>query len=419
MTDHLKPLEVTTSKIGTGAVTESKIAKEAVGSANIKEGAVTTPKIGELQVISSKLQNASVTALKIADGAVTVSKIAPNAVTADKIASGAVTRDKISDGVISRPFSPPITTAEIGDNQVTGAKLQGLSVTTEKIADGAVTGAKIAQNTITQGDLAANAVGSSELQDGVVITAKLAVGAVSADRLAGGAVTPTKLAAVDSPADGEVPTYNAGAARFEWRVVSGGGITRPITPGVTGDEITDQAVTETKIANSAVTSGKIQDSSVKPSKLASANAPSNGAVLAYNEPGSNFQWQPLPPTAGLTLLQSQTQVFTEQSANNVDQLVDLPPFIPPVAKAVILEIQFNAMSVPLGLEQQLWVYGRRGGADWGSSTIHFIWQNLANLNNNFYKESIAAIDANRQIRVIANKNGQFCSINIWLRGYVE
>ena len=62
---------------------------------------------------------------------------------------------------------------------------------------------------------------------------------------------------------------------------------------------------------------------------------------------------------------------------------------------------------------------RRCGADWGSSTVHFIWQNIPNLNNNVYKECIVAIDSARQIRVIATKNSQFCSINVWLRGYVE
>ncbi|MFH1228670.1 MAG: hypothetical protein V1701_12320 [Planctomycetota bacterium] len=77
------------------------------------------------------------------------------------------------------------------------------------------------------------------------------------------------------------------------------------------------------------------------------------------------------------------------------------------------------MSVPMGLEQQLWVYGRRAGTDWGSSTMHFIWQNIANLNNNIYKECVVATDLARQIRVIINKNGQFTSANIWLRGYIE
>ena len=99
--------------------------------------------------------------------------------------------------------------------------------------------------------------------------------------------------------------------------------------------------------------------------------------------------------------------------------MDLPGFIPPVAKAVILEIQFNAMSVPTGLEQQLWVYGRRAGTDWGQSTVHFIWQNIPNLNNNVYKECVVATDSVRQIRVIATKNSQFCSINVWIKGYIE
>ena len=71
------------------------------------------------------------------------------------------------------------------------------------------------------------------------------------------------------------------------------------------------------------------------------------------------------------------------------------------------------------LKQQLWVYGRRAGTDWGSSTIHFIWQNVANMNNNLYKECVIAVDSARQARVIINKNSQFCSTNIWLRGYIE
>ncbi|MFH1227995.1 MAG: hypothetical protein V1701_08870 [Planctomycetota bacterium] len=303
-----------------------------------------------------------------------------------------------------------ISAAKLADNSVEKRHIKSASVDTDELANASVTVDKIRDGAVTPAKLAANSVGASELQ----------TNAVTASKIGPGEVTPTKLAAVDSPADGEVPTFNQAQAKFEWKTMSGGGgITRPITPGITGNEITDQAVSETKIADLAVTSGKIADSCVKPSKLASANAPSNGAVLAYNESGSNFQWQTLPPTAGLTLLQSQTQVFTEQSANNVDQIVDLTSFIPATATAVILEIQFNAMSVPIGLEQQLWVYGRRAGTDWGSSTVHFIWQNTAGVNNNLYKEATVATDANRQIRVIINKNGQFCSTNIWIRGYIE
>ncbi|MFH1226519.1 MAG: hypothetical protein V1701_01280 [Planctomycetota bacterium] len=391
-TKHLSPQSVTGDKIADNAigekhirdnsVTKAKIANGVIGKDEIADGAVTTPKIGELQITNLKIANNAVTAEKVADGAITAQKIADSAITTAKIATGAITRDKVADK----------------------------SVGTADLVDGAVTNAKIGASAVTQAKLAANSVGASELQ----------TNAVTASKISTGEVTPTKLAAIDSPADGEVPTFNQAQAKFEWKTMSGGGgITRPITPGITGNEITDLAVSETKIADSAVTSGKIADSCVKPSKLASANAPSNGAVLAYNESGSNFQWIGASGGDMLTLLQSQSMIFSEQSANNVDQIVDLPGFIPPVVKAVILEIQFNAMSVPLGLEQQLWVYGRRAGTDWGQSTIHHIWQNITNLNNNVYKECMIATDSDKKIRVIINKSGQFTSTNIWVTGYIE
>ncbi|MFH1227876.1 MAG: hypothetical protein V1701_08225 [Planctomycetota bacterium] len=365
------------------------------------------------------------------DGEVTEPEIASEAVTEEKIADGAVTSEKIKDETIKSVDigSGQVGTDDIADGAVTLAKLgsnvsiiplQDGAVTTTKLADGAVTEPKIGNREVTEDKIKEGAVSSLKLKDGAVIASKIGTGAVTNAKIIDSAITPSKLYAIDTPADGEVPTYNQAQSKFEWKPMSGGGgITRPITPGITGDEITDQAVSETKIADLAVTSGKIQDSCVKPSKLASANAPSNGAILAYNESGSNFQWIGASGGDMLTLLQSQTMVLTDQSANNVDQIVDLPGFIPPVVKAVILEIQFNAMSVPLGLEQILTVYGRRAGTDWGQSMVHFIWQNIPNLNNNVYKECIVATDLARQIRVIINKGGQFCSTNIWIRGYVE
>ncbi|MFA5794272.1 MAG: hypothetical protein WC980_04310 [Candidatus Brocadiia bacterium] len=71
------------------------------------------------------------------------------------------------------------------------------------------------------------------------------------------------------------------------------------------------------------------------------------------------------------------------------------------------------------MEQRSWVYGRRAGADFGSSTVHFIWQNIANLNNNVYKEAMIATDGTRMIRVMITKSGQFTSANVWIKGYIE
>ncbi|MFH1228246.1 MAG: hypothetical protein V1701_10140 [Planctomycetota bacterium] len=380
----LKPNEVKTANIATYAITESRIAPSAV----------TTDKIADGNVTEKELKDGSVTTTKLKDKCVTNDKIADKTITQDKLVLPI-----IPPSPITRPISPAVTSAELADACVTRAKIAIAAVENDNIKNLNVTGEKLASSSVT--------------------TTKIADGAVTGDKLAETSIKPSKLAAVNTPTDGQALTYEQSSGKFKYVTPSGGGITRPITPGITGNEITDQAVSETKIADLAVTSGKIADSCVKPSKLASANAPSNGAVLTYNESGSNFQWIGASGGDMLTLLQSQTQIFTDQSANNVDQIVDLPGFIPPVVKAVILEIQFNAMSVPSGLEQQLWVYGRRAGTDWGSSTIHFIWQNIANLNNNVYKEAIVATDADRKVRVIINKNGQFCSNNIWIRGYIE
>ncbi|MFA5795113.1 MAG: hypothetical protein WC980_08655 [Candidatus Brocadiia bacterium] len=385
----LKPNEVTTSKIATYAVTESKIAKDSVTNDKIKDGAVATSKIGEKQV----------TGEKIADRAVTTAKIVDGAVTGSKIADGAVTRDKISDGVLGRPLTPPVATTEIADASVTEAKLQNNSVSTDKVKDGAITGAKIAQNTITQGDIAANAVGTGELRDSAVTTPKIL----------DGAVTPAKLS------------------------FTPGGVTRPLTPPIENAEIAGDAVTAEKIATGAVTNAKIADRAVDWVKIALAcinhellynlAPPTDGQILSFDAATGKFNWI-APPTGGaggmqLTLLPSQPLVFSENSMADIDQLIDLSTVIPVTAQAVLVEIQLNAMSVPVGMEQILTVLGRRSGSDYGNSTIHFIWQNMVGMNNNAYKECMLAVDALRQLRVLATKNGVFTSINIWIRGWIE
>ncbi|MFH1227276.1 MAG: hypothetical protein V1701_05160 [Planctomycetota bacterium] len=322
------------------------------------------------------------------DGQVSTPQITEGAITEDKLASDAVTSPKIKDATIQ--------TEDIADKAVTLAKL-GDDVPAVGIPDNSISAAKLADNSVEKRHIKSEAVD----------TAEIAGGAVTAEKIRDGAVTPAKLSFVP------------------------GGITRPITPGVASDElqddsvvedkIKDNAVTEEKLAGNAVSAGKIAGGAVGPSKIDAVNTPADGQVLSYETATSRFKY--ITPSGGggskLTLFQSHFICLWEQSNTNIDQLIDLASFIPATATAVIVEIQFNAMSVPIGLEQQLWVYGRRGGADWGNSTIHFIWQNTAGVNNEVYKEAVVATDSARQIRVIATKNGQFCSTNIWLRGYVE
>src|SRR3989339_676932 len=141
--------QVTTPQIIEGAVTEDKIADNAVTSPKIKnatiqtediaDGAVTLDKLGsdvpavgiaDLSITTAKLATEAVTREKINDQAVDSLKIADRAVTnannaigSGEIQNGAVTPEKLSFTPVARPLTPPVTTDEIGDGQVTQAKL--------------------------------------------------------------------------------------------------------------------------------------------------------------------------------------------------------------------------------------------------------------------------------------------------------
>ncbi|MFA5794669.1 MAG: hypothetical protein WC980_06350 [Candidatus Brocadiia bacterium] len=355
------------------------------------------------EVTSPQISEQAVTEEKIADNAVTSQKIKDETITGADIGAGQVQTDDIADGAV--------TLAKLGSN-VSLVPLQDNAVTTPKIADNAVVAEKIAGGAVTADKIDTHAVTSTKLNEGAVTASKIGIGEV----------TPTKLAAVDSPADGEVPTYNQAQAKLEWKPMASG-VTRPLTPAIATDEIGDAQVTNPKIVDRAVDWVKIALSSINHELLYNVAPPTDGQILSFDAATGKFNWI-APPTGGaggmqLTLLSGQPLVFSENSMADINQLIDLSTFIPATATAVLVEMQFNAMSVPASMEQILTVLGRRAGMDYGTSTIHFIWQNVANLNQNIYKEATLATDETRMIKVLATKGGQFCSINIWLKGWIE
>ncbi|MFA5795158.1 MAG: hypothetical protein WC980_08885 [Candidatus Brocadiia bacterium] len=355
------------------------------------------------QVTSPAIAGEAVTEEKIADNAVTSAKIKDETITGADIGAGQVQTDDIADGAV--------TLAKLGSN-VSIVPLQDNAVTEPKIADSAVSSSKLRDGSVTPDKLDTHSVTSTKLNEG----------AVTASKIGTGEVTPTKLAAVDSPADGEVPTYNQAQSKLEWKPMASG-VTRPLTPAIATDEIGDAQVTNPKIADRAVDWVKIALASINHELLYNVAPPTDGQILSFDAATGKFNWI-APPTGGaggmqLTLLPSQPLVFSENSMADIDQLIDLSAWIPVTAQAVLVEIQLNAMSVPASSEQILTVLGRRAGADYGNSTIHFIWQNTAGFNNNAYKESVLGVDGVRQIKVFAMKNGVFTSTNIWVKGYIE
>ncbi|MFH1230079.1 MAG: hypothetical protein V1709_01140 [Planctomycetota bacterium] len=270
----LKPLEVKTSHIATYAVTTSKIAK----------CAVTTDKIVDDAVTNAKLQ----------DGAVTANKIKDKVITNDKIADKTITQDKLvlpitPPSAITRPISPQVESAEINDGAITRAKIAVNAVENDNIKDGQV----------TSGKLASSAVTTAKIADSAVTKIKLASNSVGYLEIIDGSVEPRHIRAVDSPADGEVPSYNQAQERFEW-VAPGGGVSRPLTPPIATEEIADNAVTTPKIGELQVTSSKLQVESVTTEKIA------DGAVTI---PKLGYK------VVGVVILQGQ---YNGDSANDPD-----------------------------------------------------------------------------------------------------
>ncbi|MFL5844817.1 MAG: hypothetical protein ACJ762_09000 [Solirubrobacteraceae bacterium] len=155
--------------------------------------------------ISGKnLKNRSVTGKKLALGAVSNSRLASNAVTGAKIKNGAVGSVDVADGSLARADASPdfftglqtalttgsiftalladnaVTTAKIGNGQVTGVKIDPGAVSTTRLLNNAVTSVKIEDGTVAAGDLADSAVTSAKIADGAIATGDIAANGVTA-----------------------------------------------------------------------------------------------------------------------------------------------------------------------------------------------------------------------------------------------
>jgi hypothetical protein len=205
---------ISTAKIIDGAITGIKIADGAITRDKISNGVlgrpltppVATVEIADNAVSGTKLQNNSVTKDKIKDGEITNAKIAANTITAAKIAANAVGSSEIAANAVgyakiasqslepkgiktisglpategqipvadlsqgnqwwfrwadaaTRPLTPPITEAEIGQYAVTYMKIAPNSVNDEKISNSAITTDKIQDGAVTAEKLAPGAGG--------------------------------------------------------------------------------------------------------------------------------------------------------------------------------------------------------------------------------------------------------------------
>lgn len=116
----------------------------------------------------------------------------------DKVGTGASTpaANTVLTGTGSGTSSwATVSTAMIGDDQVTQAKIADDAVGADQLAASAVVTASIVDDNVTQAKIAAGAVGTTELGADAVTGAKIANDAVAAEHLATDSVTADAIAA--------------------------------------------------------------------------------------------------------------------------------------------------------------------------------------------------------------------------------
>ena len=162
------------------SISAAKLADDSVEKRHIKTASVDTDELANASVTTDKIRDANVTGVKIAANAITTGKIATGAVGTSDIANGAVTPEKLSFSVPSRPLTPPIATAEIGDGQVTGPKIASSAVGCSQLAVDSVITEKILNGAVTQDKLAPGVGGGDVLTMLPVPATALDLGGITA-----------------------------------------------------------------------------------------------------------------------------------------------------------------------------------------------------------------------------------------------
>lgn len=152
-------------------------------------------------ITSAKIGNAQITNAKILDATITSAKIGLAEIKTANIENAAISTAKIQDAAIvsAKILDAAITTAKIQDAAILSAKIADAQITTAKIQDAAINSAKILDAAITSAKIGVAEVKTANIENAAISSAKIQDAAITSAKILDAQITNAKIqnAAID------------------------------------------------------------------------------------------------------------------------------------------------------------------------------------------------------------------------------
>lgn len=214
------------ARLASGSVTGDAIADGSIVGTKLSSGTVTNDKLATDSVTADKIAAGAVGASEIVDGGVGTAELATDAVTAAKIFAGAVTTTKLGDLAVTEAklADDAVTAAKIGDSAVLNNHIGAGQILSTHIGAGQVLTAALGAGQVTGSKIGADAIDNTHIADGQILNNHIGAGQILTAALGAAQVTIAKIDAVNSPANGDVFSFQSGTGRGVWNTPTAGSL---------------------------------------------------------------------------------------------------------------------------------------------------------------------------------------------------